>query len=116
MGEQLAMWPTPGDDLDDLEAGKLARATDPGTSHEAALELVRTGAQGRQKAAVLEALRRAREPVTSAELAQAAGLDRYMVARRLPDLLRDQGVDQGEARACRATGRRAVTWRSVTCE
>jgi hypothetical protein len=110
VGEQQSLFATPGDDAADLEARKLARSTDPETSHEAAREHVRSGAQAAQKATVLEALRRLGR-VTSAELAQAAGLDRYMVARRLPDLSRDGRAAQDGERECRVTGRKAVTWR-----
>jgi hypothetical protein len=39
------------------------------------------------------------------------GLDRHMVARRLPDLKHDGLVEQGEMRTCKVTGRKAVTWR-----
>jgi hypothetical protein len=48
--------------------------------------------------------------VTSAELASTGGLDRYMVARRLPDLNRDGLVSRGQARRCAITGRWAITW------
>ena len=93
----------------------LARANDPATSHEAAVELTGSGARGRQKDIVLMRLRRMRTmlnapPPTSAEFAWIHGLDRYMVARRLPDLERDGFVEKGQSRRCTRTGRRAMTW------
>lgn len=113
MTDQLSMWATPADDLGDAEAHKLARGSDPGTSHQAAREHVRSGQHGEQLHAVLKALRGQPGPVTSMELARAAGLDRYACARRLPDLVRAGDVEQGEARPCRVSGRAAVTWRVV---
>lgn len=38
-------------------------------------------------------------------------VDRYMVARRLPDLLRDELVTQHPERKCRVKGSPAVVWR-----
>jgi len=49
---------------------------------------------------------------TSRELADLAGKDRFAMARRLPEVA--QGVDaavmKGEARVCRITSSRALTW------
>ena len=90
-------------------AKSLARRGDPDTSHEAARRLVESGRLSEQKRAVLSALRR--EPgVTSAELAQRMGVDRYTTGRRLPDLEKAGLVKKGEKRICRARGTRAVTW------
>lgn len=94
------------------EAKHLAARSDPPTSKLAAAELVASGRHDAQKTAVLSALRAHCEPVTSAELAWSACLDRHTTARRLPDLERAGLVERGPARACRLTGHKAVTWRS----
>lgn len=90
----------------------IAANVDPLSSHLAAQEITRSGRRGAQKRAVLEALKAAPER-TSAELARFAGLDRYAVARRLPDLAHDGFAEQGPMRKCRITGRPAVTWKPI---
>jgi hypothetical protein len=47
---------------------------------------------------------------TAAEIAAAAGLDRHVVSRRLPDLRRASRVLNGQPRACAVTGRLSLTW------
>ena len=88
----------------------LAKRTDPSTSHEAAADLIQSGKLGKQSAAVFQALERY-GPCTSAELADRSGLDRHLVARRLPDLLKRHRVTRGDARACSVTGKRALVWK-----
>lgn len=90
-----------------------ARNTDPHTSHLAAAEMIASGAQGRQQLAVLAAVR-VNGYCTSAELARVHGLDRYAVARRLPELERMGLVQRAPARICKESGRPAMTWREVT--
>ena len=46
------------------------------------------------------------------EIAHAAGVDRYMVARRLSDLERDGLVERATMRECTASHRPAITWRA----
>lgn len=87
----------------------IARAVDPSTSHAAANLLTAGGARSSQKVRVMSALR-VHPGVTSAELAQLAGLDRYVVARRLPDLREDGFVAVAQARRCTVTGMLALTW------
>ncbi len=92
----------------------ISRWTDPESSHRAGQELIESGAHAAQKNAVL-ALVRAKPDSTSAELADLAEragvpLDRYAVARRLPDLEKDGKVCRSGMRDCRVSGRRAVTW------
>jgi len=77
-----------------FEAAHLARATDPPSSKRAARRLTTSGRHKSQKARVLRALRDY-PGLTSKELALAMGEDRYMVARRLPDLERDGKVEKG---------------------
>ncbi len=88
----------------------IAAAADPVTSHIAAREITKSGLRAKQKLNVLEACNQYPD-LTSAELAQTIKWDRYMVARRLPDLMHDGLVEQGPSRPCRVSGRPAVTWR-----
>ena len=48
--------------------------------------------------------------LTSNELARATGLDRYMLARRLPELCDHDRVVRGDPRRCEVSGRKAATW------
>lgn len=95
--------------LDLIAATPAARNTDPETSHLAAEENTRSGRRAVQQHAVLAAVM-AQPGLTSRELAQAAGMDRYVVARRLPELEAAKIVRKGGARECRVSKRRAVTW------
>lgn len=72
-----------------LRVGPLARATDPTTSHVAAASMGQGAA--RHRAMILYELQRDRRPRTYAEIADACGLEKHQVARRLPELL-DEGV------------------------
>jgi DNA-binding IclR family transcriptional regulator len=64
-------------------------------------------------ARVLQALR-LHPDSTSLELAQAAGMERNDVARRLPELARKrQVVRSRKKRRCRVSGRPAVTWKAA---
>lgn len=89
-----------------------ARRTDPATSKEAAA-MVRDVAKC-QQADVLRAVR-AYPHRTSKQLANEAGMDRYMVARRLPELLALGLVRTGEA-VRQANGRRGLTWYAVEAQ
>jgi hypothetical protein len=84
-----------------------ARATDPETSHEAADAIKVSGRLASQQGIVLKAVR-AFPGLTSAELAMHCALDRYSVARRLPELEAARQVRKGERRVFR--GRPGVTW------
>lgn len=86
-----------------------ARTTDPSTSHEAARHVVDSGVQVHQQACAILAVRQ-NPALTSAELSAVTGLDRFMLARRLPEALADGLVLRGEARKCSVSGRRACTW------
>jgi hypothetical protein len=91
----------------------IAANADPITSHLAAEELTDSGARDAQKYAVLSALRLEIVPPTSRELSQAAKLDRYVVARRLPDLEADGWARKVGQRKCSITDRQCVTWEAV---
>jgi len=87
-----------------------ARASDPHTSHLAAEHVEKTGLADTQKRLVLEELKGCSMPVTSRELAFLGCIDRYSVARRLPEL-KDEGlVCCFPARKCRISKRQAITW------
>lgn len=87
-----------------------ARRRDPESSKRAARELAESGALSSQQAQAIAAVR-AWPGRTSQELAEAAGMDRYMLARRLPECeSRAGGVRRGELRKCSVTGRLAMTW------
>lgn len=84
----------------------LARKTDPRSSHEAAAGMIASGARTAQQAQALAAVK-AHPGCTSHELAERSGMDRYALARRLPEC---EGVKKGEIRRCTVSGRSAVTW------
>lgn len=86
-----------------------ARATDPGTSHEAASYLVASGMQRDQQSTAAAAVQQ-HPGLTSMKLADVTGLDRYMLARRLPELLKTKQVWRGPAMPCPVSGRSACTW------
>lgn len=97
-----------------------ARNTDPPTSHEAAEQHTASGKRAQQRDAVARALiEHGQGGVTSDELAEAAGMDRYLVARRLPELLtRNRAFVRGykespERRKSTISGRAAMVWRPV---
>ena len=70
-----------------LDTGAMSRRTDPDSSRQAARRHEQSGRLDSDRWRVLEALRR-NPGASSKELAAREGLDRHMVARRLPDLER----------------------------
>ena len=97
-------------------ATNLARRTDPDTSHQAAIQFVALGKHAKQSAEVLNTLRRinaSRVMVTSAELAAYMGVDRYVTARRLPDLAKKGLVEKCRKTICTVNGTPAVTWKAI---
>jgi hypothetical protein len=86
-----------------------ARATDPATSWEAAETMVSSGKRALQQAAAEQAVK-LNPGHTSAELARYCALDRYQLARRLPEAESAGLVRRGESRKCMATGHSATTW------
>ena len=94
----------------------LARRTDPDTSHQAAIQFVAVGKHAKQMAEVLNTLRRINASgvvVTSAELAAYMETDRYVTARRLPDLRKRGLVEQCQKTTCTVSNTQAVTWRAI---
>jgi hypothetical protein len=87
----------------------IARNSDPFTSHEAAEVLTMTGVRAAQQR--LAALAVKQYPgLTSLELSQRARMDRYMLARRLPECEEAKEVRRGQVKKCSVSGRSAVTW------
>jgi len=86
-----------------------ARRTDPVTSHQAAEHITRSGKRGLQQAQAAAAVR-AFPGCTSFELAMRSHIDRYVMARRLPECVTAGAVRKGDARTCSITGRQALTW------
>lgn len=86
-----------------------ARATDPATSHEAAHAITASGRRHSQRERVAAAL--ARWPgLTTAELAERMGIDRYVVGRRMSECETAGDAVRGDKRRCRVNGRTAETW------
>lgn len=84
------------------------------TSAIAAEKFVESGAHKTQCELVLEFLRAyGNPPPTSLELARKAGMDRYVVAKRLPDLEKQGLARKGIARGCRVSGEKSFTWEVV---
>lgn len=87
-----------------------ARYTDPSSSQEAAAHIVSSGAQAHQHSLSASAVRKF-PGLTSLELARATGLDRFMLARRLPELAKQGLIRRGMVRKCSASnGRSGCTW------
>nr|WP_313286904.1 winged helix-turn-helix domain-containing protein [Stenotrophomonas pavanii] len=83
-----------------------ARSSDLSTSHDAAHYVVASGLQAHQHDQSAKAV--TDYPVN--ELAQATGLDRYMLARRLPELIKAGRVWRGPNKPCAVSGGTACTW------
>lgn len=97
--------------LETLEV-PLSRRTDPASSSMAAAHMAESGALSRQRLEVLQAIRE-HGPGTAREIAQRAGLDRYAVSRRAPELRKAGLVIEGPVRDCTAGGRASVEWRAT---
>ena len=92
------------------DSAAQARTTDPPTSHAAADRSTRSGRRQSQRAIVWRLVLQ-HPDLTSAELSRIEGIDRYIAARRLPDLMRAGMVEQSGSRQCSVSGHSAVTWR-----
>lgn len=86
----------------------IARKSDGVTSHAAANEVTRSGQRARQQHAVLTLVRRYPNH-TSNELSRY-GVDRYAIARRLPELEAAGLIERGHPRRCEVSGKLATTW------
>lgn len=85
------------------------RHSDPATSEQAATHVTNSGIRRKQQQAALAAVL-AHPGHTSHELATLSGLDRYALARRLPECATAGVVYRGAPKTCDVTGRSAVTW------
>jgi len=96
-----------------LNRQKIFATKDPPTSKLAGDAITRSGKRDSDKAKVLAFLRSRKGLYTSAEIAALSGLDRYLCARRLPDLERDHFVRRGLPQTCTITKQKAITWEAV---
>lgn len=87
----------------------LARNTDISTSHDAAEFVKSSGLQKDQQAQAAAAVK-LHPGVTSMQLSKITGLDRHMLGRRLPELLKAEQVWRGPNVPCPVSGRSACTW------
>jgi len=86
-----------------------ARRHDPQTSHLAADEVERSGtAEGQRRRCLRFAT--GNPGSTAAEIAKFAGMDRYAVNRRLPELRECGLLVNGLPRQCRVLGSECQTW------
>lgn len=92
-----------------LSESPIAATRDPWTSHAAAREVTRSGARAIQQNVCLGAVR-LWPGCTSAELARHIHSDRWLAARRLPELRAAGLIKNGAARQCEVTGRMCLTW------
>lgn len=87
----------------------ISRKTDPISSHEAARMITDSGIRGKQQREVLK-LVIDNPGRTSRELSASSIYDRYVVARRLPEL-EDAGlVKKGDIKKCWYSDKNAVIW------
>ena len=93
----------------DRHYAPAARRSDPESSHQASDAITRSGQRGQQIGMAIDAVRM-HPGSTSYELALATDIDRYVMARRLPDALKVGAVVKGEQRTCDVTGHLALTW------
>ena len=105
-----------GTDVELTYPHALARDTDPHTSHLAAADIERSGKAAHQRNIVLQALNRFAKdvPRTAAELAKIAWLDRYMVSRRLSELVKANEAVKRPSVMCPVRGKRSVAWQAKT--
>ncbi|MEM7543786.1 MAG: winged helix-turn-helix domain-containing protein [Pseudomonadota bacterium] len=90
-----------------------ARRTDPSSSHEAIERFSASGKRSQQAQDVYLALwRRRPAELSSLALADASGLDRFAIARRLPELERTEPplVRRCGVRHCAITGGNTMHW------
>jgi predicted HTH transcriptional regulator len=87
----------------------VSRINDPASSHEAEVEVNRSGVRRAHQEIILSTVRR-HPGRTSKELTEFCNLDRYQIARRLADLEKVDLVAKGRMRVCTMGNRSAVTW------
>lgn len=98
-------------DFDYADRIPASRGSDPDSSHEAAEAIDATGKRRAQLTATLMAVA-AYPGSTTLELSGRCSLDRYALARRMPELERLGYVERGPIRQCRVGKRNATTWKA----
>ena len=88
---------------------QVSRRTDPLSSKQAEKEINGNGLRNRQQQQVFQAVKKHPQH-TSKELCAITGVDRYVVARRLPELEELWDVKRGPMRKCGIGNRMALTW------
>ena len=96
-----------GKQLDLLSTVPVSRSTDADSSHLAEAEINCTGSRAIQQHAVLAAVRQT-PGMTAREISFSYDIDRYVVSRRLPELVGK--VCKGQIRSCMVGGRKSLTW------
>lgn len=86
-----------------------SRRTDPATSRQAEAAVTASGARLTQAELVLGMVRM-HGGMASAEQSMHCELDRFQIARRLPDLEANGLIKKGATRTCSITGKASVTW------
>jgi hypothetical protein len=86
-----------------------AARTDPVTSQDSADHVTKTGL-AKYQALLCQAAITSHPGHTSQELCELTGLDRYMLARRLPELRAAGKARTDGHRTCSVTRRNAMTW------
>jgi DNA-binding MarR family transcriptional regulator len=102
-----------------LELFKMYHDTDPDSSRQAAREHVHSGQNRKQRQIAFEAV--SRHPnCTSKEIAAYEGLDRAMIARRLPEIERNGLIEKVRTkfgqiliRPCKIGGQNSCEWRTT---
>lgn len=103
---------TLSDGIDAALHGPIARKVDPEPSKLAAAEITKSGKREGQLLAVL-ALVKKYPRSTSLELSAHSSFDRYVIARRLPELRAAGLVVNRDVRMCQFGGRPASTWEAL---
>ena len=98
--------------MEEALASPIARRSDPEPSNLAAGEITASGARENQLHAVLELVRQFPRK-TSLELSRYSELDRFCIARRLPELEHGGLVSKCGVRTCEVGKRRATIWEAV---
>ena len=107
--ERFAFAPTP---IEKAMRHPIAAAYDPETSRESAEKITASGKREGQLQGVLALVKR--YPLsTSLELASHSSFDRYVIARRLPELASAHLVVRRSPRECLVSGNKSVTWEAL---
>ena len=89
-----------------IEITTNAHINDPLSSHLAGAEIESSGVASNQGSQCLAAVK-LYQGLTSKEISEKTGLDRYMLARRLSEIGQ---LEQGAMKVCNVSKRLSVTW------